>query len=178
MNDMRKILFIGLLIFGLSGQVFASASKGITENGITGTETVSTPADSTIISYGEFYTKEMSRFNAYDIPDSVGTDTYIYTAANGTSATSGSVNVKGLDELDEMLNVSSLAGGTITAKIDFGIGSNTVWYGSVTVTFVGTNSTEYIPVQENPDRIRIGWKKSVLGSATVTSISSYKGNVK
>ena len=173
-----KILLIGLLLFGLSTQVFAAASKAITENGITGTETVGTPADSTIISYGEFYTKEMSRFNAYDIPDSVGVDTYIYNTANGTSATAGSVNVKGLDRLDEMLNVSSLAGGTITAKIDFGIGSNTVWYGSVTVNFVGTDTTEYIPIQEHPDRIRIGWKKSMLGTAKVTNVSSYKGNVK
>lgn len=178
MDYMKKYLLIGLLIFGLSTQTFASASKSITENGITGTETVSTPADSAIISYGEFYTKEMSRFNSYDIPNSVGTNTYIFNSANGTSATAGSVNVKGLDELDEMLHVNSLAGGTISASVQFGIGSNTIWHEAVVITFTGTNTTDYIPISERADRVRIGWKKSELGSATVTNISSYKGNVK
>lgn len=177
MNDMQKILLIGLLIFGLCGSVIA-ASAPITENGITGTETVTSAAGSGLTNYGEIYVKEMSRFASYDIPDSVGTGTYIYNNTNGTTSTAGRVNTQGLIKLSEMLTVNSLAGGTITAAIEIGIGSNTTWYEVTTINFTATNTTNFYSISQDADRIRVGWKKSVLGSATVSDVGSYKGNVK
>ena len=126
MDNMKKILLIGLLVLGLSTQAFAVTAP-ITENGITGTETVTSAAGSGLTNYGEIYVKEMTRFLSYNIADAFGTGTYLYNNVAGTSATAGSVNVIGLAELDEMLTVNGLAGGTITASIEIGIGSNDTW---------------------------------------------------
>ncbi len=164
---------MGLILF------FALPLQASTENGITVTESRSPGADSSLAGYyGDVYTKEATRFNSFNISDVVGTGTYVYNEANGTTSAAGSVNVKGLEELDEMLTVNGLAGGTITASVEIGIGSNTTWYQVQTVDFVATGTTNFVSIAQSPDRVRIGWKKSILGSATVSNISSYKGNVK
>ena len=173
-NKWQKILFImGLILF------FASQTQAATENGITVTESRSSASDSGLAGYyGDVYTKEATRFNSFNISDVVGTGTYVYNEANGTTSAAGSVNVKGLEELDEMLTVNGLAGGTITASVEIGIGSNTTWYQATTIDFNATNTTNFVNIVESCDRVRIGWKKSILGSATVSNISSYKGNIK
>lgn len=164
---------MGLILF------FASQVQASTENGITITESRSPAADSSLSSYyGDIYTKEATRFNSFDISNTVGTSTYIYNESNGTASTAGSVNVKGLVKLSEMLTVNSLAGGTITASVEIGIGSNTTWYQVQTVDFDATGTTNFVSISQSTDRVRVGWKKSVVGSATVSNISSYKGNIK
>lgn len=164
---------MGLILF------FALPVQASTENGITVTESRSPAADSSLAGYyGDVYTKEATRFNSFDISNVVGTGTYIYNESNGTSSSAGSVNVKGLSSINEMLYVHSLSGGTITASVQFGIGSNTIWYESVTYNFTATATCNFCPISEECDRVRVGWKKSVLGSATVSNVSSYKGNIK
>ena len=164
---------MGLILF------FALPVQAATENGITVTESRSPAADSSLAGYyGDVYIKEATRFNSFDISNAVGTGTYIYNESNGTSSSAGSVNVKGLKELDEMLTVNGLAGGTITASVEIGIGSNSTWYQEAIVNFTATGTTNYVDITKPCDRIRVGWLKSILGSATVSNVSSYKGNVK
>lgn len=173
-NKWQKILFImGLILF------FALPLQASTENGITVLESRAPSADSSISGYyGDVYIKSATRFNSFDISNIVGTGTYIFNESNGTSSSAGSVNVKGLSSLNEMLYVHSMAGGTITASVQFGIGSNTIWYEPVAYNFTATGTCNFVTIIEECDRVRIGWKKSESGSATVTNVSSYKGNTK
>ena len=170
MSYFSKIFCSIALIVSFTSAVFA---EPFTENGITGTITSKNLIGSNISSYGQVLFKEARRFDSYDISNAVGVDTYIYNQSNGTSSTAGSVDVTGSTERIEQIKLISLAAGTVTAEIAFGVGSPTVW-GTVTVNLTATGTVQIVNIMERVDRVRGGIKKSETGSATVIWDSSYQ----
>ncbi len=168
MKVLSKLCCIALIVF------IPSAVYAFTENGITGTTTVENTISSDFSSYGQILIKEVTRHNSTDITKVVGTGTYIYNDASGTSSTAGSVNIKGMTSVSEMLSLVTYPGGTVSATIEIGIGSNTTWYTVVTNEFTATSTVYFYEGTHTADRIRTGWKTNTAGSTTVKDIGSYK----
>ena len=137
----------GIAIVFISSAVYATDIGSFTENGITGTISVRNVIGSDRASYGQTLYKEAIRFNLHDISNTIGTGTYVYNSANGTSATSGSVDVSGLTKRIEQIKLISLAGGTGTASIEYGIGSTTVW-ATVEIEMGATGTVSMITIME------------------------------
>lgn len=169
MKLFSKLCSIALIVF-IPCAVYAD---GFTENGITGTISVRNVIGSDKASYGQTLYKEATRFSSYSIPDSVGTNTYIYNSTNGTSSMAGSVDVSGLTKRIEQVKLISIAGGTGTVSIEYGIGSTSVW-ATVEIDMGATGTVSLITITEEVDRSRVGLKKSILGSATFQVDSSYQ----
>lgn len=162
-----------IAIVFISSAVYADTLGSFTENGITGTISVRNVIGSDRASYGQTLYKEATRFRLFDVSNAIGTNTYVYNDANGTSSTAGSVEVSGLTRRIEQIKLVSLAGGTATASIEYGIGSTTVW-ASVAIEMNATGTVSLVTVTEEVDRARVGIKKSILGSATFQVDSSYQ----
>lgn len=171
MRFFSKLCSIAIVF--ISSAVYADTIGSFTENGITGTVSVRNVIGSNMASFGQTLYKEAIRFNSHDISNTVGTGTYIYNSANGTSATAGSVDVSGLNGRFEQIKLISIAGGTVTVSIEYGIGSTTVWE-STEIEMGATGTVNMVTITEDVDRVRIGIKKSNLGTATVLSESSYQ----
>lgn len=171
MKLFSKLCSIALIVF-IPGAVYAAG--GFTENGITGTTTVENVISSDLSSYGQILTKEVKRFNATSLTDVVGTGTYIYNPSSGTSSTAGSIDIKGVASVSEMLSINNYPGGTVSAAIEIGIGTNSTWYTVTTYEFTATSTVHFYEGTHTADRLRVGWKTNTAGSTTVTDIGSYK----
>mgnify|MGYP001565585870 FL=1 len=156
----KRLLFAFLLITLCSHQAWATmppVGSG-TVNGVT-YNTVET---------GSVYGRRYDRFDLYNTGTS---NAYVYNSSGGTLTANGSVPVHEFQYKTIIVDITGITtdAGTTTIGIFYAIGSTTPWVVGTESVISGTSSFKYaIPLDDRPEFIRIGAKRSGTSTASLT----------